>query len=105
MSLAFISSATGMVSPTPTKGSRPCGTWLQVQWKDAGNQRFWFHDLRTKAIADMKELGRDAKHVSGHRTDAMVDRVYDRRRVRRRPSGEMILEHLRTLAATIVLSD
>jgi hypothetical protein len=39
---------------------------LQVQWKDAGNERFWFHDLRAKAITDMKEQGRDAKEVSGH---------------------------------------
>ena len=59
-----------------------------MQWKDAGNQRFWFHDLRAKAIADMKALGRDAKEVSGHRTDAMVDRVYDCRRMRRGAAGE-----------------
>ena len=59
---------------------------VQVQWKAAGNERFWFHDLRAKAITDMKEQGRDAKEVSGHKTDAMVNRVYDRRRVRRGPA-------------------
>jgi hypothetical protein len=30
-------------------------------WKDAANERLWFHDLRAKAITDMKEQGRDAK--------------------------------------------
>jgi len=40
---------------------------LQVQWKDARNERFWFHDLRAKAITDMKEQGHDAKEVSGTR--------------------------------------
>jgi hypothetical protein len=34
----------------------------------------------------MKEQGRDAKEVSGHKTDAMVNLVYDRRRVRRGPA-------------------
>ena len=64
-------------------GSSFCGG---QQWKYAGNERFWFHDLRAKAITDMKEQGRDAKEVSGHKTDAMVNRVYDRRRVRRGPA-------------------
>jgi hypothetical protein len=41
---------------------------------------------RADAITDMKEQGRDAKEVSGHKTDAMVNRVYDRRRLRRGPA-------------------
>jgi hypothetical protein len=41
--------------------------------------------LRAKVITDMKEQGRDAKEVSGQETDAMVNQVYDRRRVRRVP--------------------
>jgi hypothetical protein len=31
-----------------------------------------------KAITDMEEQGRDAKEVSGHKTDAMVSRVFGR---------------------------
>jgi hypothetical protein len=72
--------------PYTDTGFKTMWNRLQVQWKDAGNERFWFHDLRAKAITDMKEQGRDAKEVSGHRTDAMVNRVYDRRRVRRGPA-------------------
>jgi len=72
--------------PYTDRGFKTMWNRLQVQWKTAGNERFWFHDLRAKAITDMKQQGRDAKEVSGHKTDAMVNRVYDRRRVRRGPA-------------------
>ena len=52
--------------PYTDRGFKAMWNRLQVQWKDAGNERFWFHDLRAKAITDMKEQGRDAKEVSGH---------------------------------------
>ena len=56
--------------------------------------------LSLKVSLTAKALGNP---ITACQTDAMVDRVYDR--VRRGPT-EMILEHLRTLAAeTIVLSD
>ncbi|HEV2976805.1 MAG TPA: hypothetical protein VG425_04410 [Casimicrobiaceae bacterium] len=39
-----------------------------------------------RATTDMKQQGRDAQQVSGHKTDAIVNRVYDRRRVGRGPA-------------------
>lgn len=45
--------------------------------------RFHFHDLRAKTITEMKEGGRDARALSGHASDAMIEKVYDRRRVKK----------------------
>lgn len=46
-------------------------------------ERFHFHDLRAKTITEMKEEGRDARALSGHASDAMIEKVYDRRRVKK----------------------
>lgn len=46
-------------------------------------ERFHFHDLRAKTVTEMKEAGRDARALSGHASDAMVEKVYDRRRVKK----------------------
>jgi len=43
---------------------------------------FTFHDLRAMSITYLKTMGRDVKELSGHTTDAVPNRVYDRRRVR-----------------------
>lgn len=55
--------------------------WGRVMdaWCEAGGERFTFHDLRAKAITRMVEDGRQARDLSGHATDAMIAKVYDRR--------------------------
>lgn len=52
-------------------------------WADAGHERFTIHDMRAKAVTTLKDEGRDAKNITGHKTDHAIDTVYDRRRVRR----------------------
>jgi integrase len=49
--------------------------------KPSANAPFHFHDLRAMAITRVKEQGRDAAPLSGHTTERMADRVYDRRRI------------------------
>lgn len=56
---------------------------LIVEWGKQGNERFTFHDLRAKAVTDMKDQGRKASELTGHRTEEIVNRVYDRRRIRK----------------------
>ncbi|AKU12509.1 MAG: hypothetical protein AzoDbin1_03430 [Azoarcus sp.] len=46
-------------------------------------ERFHFHDLRAKTVTELKEAGRDARTLSGHASDAMIEKVYDRRRVKK----------------------
>lgn len=46
-------------------------------------ERFHFHDLRAKTVTELKAAGRDARALSGHASDAMVEKVYDRRRVKK----------------------
>jgi integrase len=46
-------------------------------------ERFHFHDLRAKTVTELKEAGRDARTLSGHASDAMVEKIYDRRRVKK----------------------
>lgn len=57
-------------------------------WVDAGGERFHFHDLRAKAITRMVEDGRQARDLSGHASDAMVAKVYDRRAFKRSKAVE-----------------
>jgi len=60
-------------------------TWQRVMkaWVEDGNERFTFHDLRGKAVTDMRSDGRRASDLTGHTTEATIDRVYDRRAVRK----------------------
>lgn len=53
------------------------------EWCALGNERFTFHDLRAKSITDVIDQGRVASDLTGHRQQATIDRVYDRRRVRK----------------------
>lgn len=57
-------------------------------WQASGGERFHFHDLRAKAITRMVEDGRQARDLSGHATDAMVAKVYDRRAFKRAKAVE-----------------
>lgn len=57
-------------------------------WVKSGGERFHFHDLRAKAVTKMVEDGRQARDLSGHTTDAMVTKVYDRRAFKRSKAVE-----------------
>ncbi|MBX3629348.1 MAG: tyrosine-type recombinase/integrase [Nitrosomonas sp.] len=61
---------------------------IMTAWSGLGNERFHFHDLRAKAITKMVDDGRQARDLSGHQTDAMVDKVYDRRKIKRSKAVE-----------------
>ncbi|MDR1662616.1 MAG: hypothetical protein LBR95_09410 [Azoarcus sp.] len=62
--------------------------WQHVMnaWVEAGNERFTLHGLRAKTVTDVMESGRRASDLTGHRTEAVIARVYDRRRVRKGPA-------------------
>lgn len=57
-------------------------------WVDEGGERFHFHDLRAKAVTKMIEDGRKAQDLSGHASEAMVAKVYDRRTFKRSKAVE-----------------
>lgn len=61
---------------------------LMDAWVAHGGERFQFRDLRAKAVTRMVEEGRQARDLSGHKTDAMVSRVYDRRVFKRSKAVE-----------------
>lgn len=61
---------------------------VMTAWAEQGNERFHFHDLRAKAITRMVEDGRQARDLSGHKSDAMVNKVYDRRSIKRSKAVE-----------------
>lgn len=52
---------------------------LQVKWKEAGNNRFTFHDSRAMGISKLKGDGRQARDISGHKTESTAEAIYDRR--------------------------
>lgn len=56
---------------------------LMNEWCEMGHERFTFHDLRAKTVTDMIEQGRKASDLTGHRQQSTIDRVYDRRRLRK----------------------
>ena len=57
------------------------GTWADGSKREPG-ERFTFHDGRAKAVTDVIEEGRKASELTGHRLEATVAKVYDRRRKR-----------------------
>lgn len=57
-------------------------------WVAEGGERFHFHDLRAKAVTKMVEDGRKAQDLSGHASEAMVAKVYDRRAFKRSKAVE-----------------
>ncbi len=70
-------------SPYTSRGFKTFIQRLMKEWVDAGNERFTFHDLRAKTSTDMIEQGRKASDLTGHRLEATVSKVYDRRRIRK----------------------
>lgn len=70
-------------SPYTRDGFKTIWQKLMVGWAKEGNERFTFHDLRAKAVSDVIEQGRKASELTGHRTETIPSRVYDRRRIRK----------------------
>lgn len=56
---------------------------LQVLWEEAGHTRFRFHDIRAKATTTLLEAGRTASNVTGHLSEATIEKSYDSRVQRR----------------------
>lgn len=61
---------------------------LQVAWKEAGGERFHYHDLRARGVGKLKSEGRVAKDLTGHTTEATAERIYDRRVAKRAKAVE-----------------
>lgn len=59
--------------------------WKRImnKWVEAGNEHFTFHDIRAKSTTDMIEDGRKASELTGHLTESITAKVYDRRVVRK----------------------
>lgn len=77
----FISSRTG--KPYTDSGFNALVQQVMRAWEDAGNSRFHFHDVRAKGATDLIEQGEDAKNTTGHANDVILNRVYDRRAIRK----------------------
>lgn len=70
-------------TPYTSDGFKSNWQRLMNEWCEQGHERFTFHDLRAKAVTDMIDQGREAKDLTGHRQQSTIDRVYDRRRLRK----------------------
>lgn len=73
--------------PYTATGFKSMWQRMMNAWEEAGNERFTFHDLRAKTVTDTTEAGRKASDLTGHRTEAVVSKVYDRRRIRKAPAA------------------
>lgn len=65
------------------KGWKASWSKLMRAWVKEGHERFRQQDLRPAGVTKMREDGRAAEEVSGHRERATIDTIYDRRRTRR----------------------
>jgi len=72
--------------PYTASGFKTMWQRLMKEWEAGGKERFTFHDLRAKAVTDMTEVGRKASDLTGHITESVVSKVYDRRRIRKAPA-------------------
>jgi hypothetical protein len=70
-------------TPYTSDGFKSNWQRLMNEWCEQGHERFTFHDLRAKAVTDVIEQGRKASDLTGHRQEATINRVYDRRRLRK----------------------
>lgn len=82
-SMYLIHSRSGQ--PYSTQGFKAMWQRLMKAWLESNesNERFTFHDLRAKAVTDLIEGGRKASELTGHRTESIPAKVYDRRAVRK----------------------
>lgn len=69
--------------PYSRSGFKSMWQRLMKAWMAAGNEHFTFHDLRAKTVTDLIEDGRKASELTGHRTEDIPAKVYDRRAVRK----------------------
>lgn len=80
-SMYLIHSRSGQ--PYSSQGFKAMWQRLMKEWVAQGHERFTFHDLRAKAVTDLIEDGRKASELTGHRTESIPAKVYDRRAVRK----------------------
>lgn len=73
--------------PYTPSGFKAMWQRMMNAWVLSGNEHFTFHDLRAKAVTDTTEAGRKASDLTGHRTESVVAKVYDRRRIRKAPAA------------------
>lgn len=69
--------------PYTSSGFKSMWKRIMNKWVEAGNEHFTFHDIRAKATTDMIEDGRKASELTGHLTESVPAKVYDRRVVRK----------------------
>ena len=74
--------------PYTSAGFKALWHRLMGEWCALGNERFTFHDLRAMAVTVLEDQGRRSSDLTGHRQEATVKRVYDRRRVRKAAAVE-----------------
>lgn len=74
--------------PYTSAGFKAVWHRLMGEWCALGNERFTFHDLRAMAVTTLEEQGRRASDLTGHRQEATIQRVYDRRRIRKAAAVE-----------------
>jgi len=72
--------------PYTSSGFQAVWQTMMIAWEKAGNERFTFHDLRAAAVTAVTEKGRRASELTGHKSEAVVMNVYDRRRIRKAPA-------------------
>ena len=61
---------------------------LMGKWVSQGGERFTFHYSRAKAVTTLIESGRKASELTGHKLEATVINIYDRRVVRKSKPSE-----------------
>lgn len=69
--------------PYTSSGFKSMWKRIMNKWVEEGNEHFTFHDIRAKATTDLIEDGRKASELTGHLTESIPAKVYDRRVVRK----------------------
>lgn len=69
--------------PYTSSGFKSMWKRIMNKWVEAGNEHFTFHDIRAKSTTDLIEDGRKASELTGHLTESIPAKVYDRRAVRK----------------------
>ena len=72
--------------PYTSSGFKAMWNRLMIAWHADGHERFHFHDLRAKAVTDVIDQGRKASELTGHRSEEMPAKIYDRRSTRKSPA-------------------
>jgi len=56
---------------------------VQLKWADQGGNRFTFHEIRAKALTDVKGMGLDAQSLAGYATTAMTAHCIKQRNLKK----------------------